>query len=125
MIKAINFSAAFILLAATLSFGQNDSTRYINGLPVSEDDTARTFPQRDIGPKEAIVAVPHASLPADLSKSLDGDDIYAGWKDTTVYYDANTNLYLIHIKTEESLKVYGLNDKGKPVTFREVNRSHD
>lgn len=125
MIKTLCFAAACMLYPLAQSFSQNDSTQYINGLPVSKDDTVGNFRTYDAEPKDRIVAVAPDALPADLLTSLERNELYAGWKDTTVYYDANTNLYLVHVKTGESVKIFGLNENGKPVTFSEVSRSRD
>lgn len=125
MIKTFCFVAACMLFPLSRSFSQNDSTRYINGLPVSEDDTVQNFPIQDLEPKDQLVALPPNALPADLVKSLEKDELYAGWRDSTVYYDANTNLYFVHVKREGSVKIFGLNENGKPVTFSEVSRPRD
>ena len=119
--KILLFAAALICVFAAESAAQNDSTRYINGLPVTEDDTARQFVQQDREPKDKLRAVAPEALPADLLNALENEEQYAGWKDSTVYFDANTNLYFVHIKSADAVKVFGLNQNGKPVTFSEVS----
>ena len=95
--KILLFTTTLLILLAAKSSAQNDSTRYINGLPVTEDDTARQSVQRDIEPKDKLRAVAPEALPADLLKALEDEEQYAGWRDSTVYYDVNTNLYIVHI----------------------------
>lgn len=125
MMKILCITAAFIFLCTSRAFAQNDSTRYINGLPVSEDDTASQFLQTDLDPKNHLKIVPPDQLPSDILKTLDRDGLYDGWRDSTVYYDRNTSLFLVHIKSAQSVKIIGMNGKGKPVTFNEVTIARD
>lgn len=125
MIRKFFFAAACALFSVLELFSQSDSTRYINGLPVSEDDTVQNFLPHDAEPKNERVAVALAALPADLLRSLEKEGLYSGWKDTAVFYDRNTGLYLIHVKKGESLKIFGLNKNGKPVTYDEVSRRRE
>ena len=125
MMKILGITAALIFLCTSRAFAQNDSTRYINGLPVSEDDTARQFLQTDLEPKDHLRAVPPDALPSDVLKALDRDALYNGWRDSTVYYDRNTSLFMIHIKSGQSVKIIGMNDRGKPVTFSEVTTARE
>jgi hypothetical protein len=121
MMRSVFLAAA--LLAGAASFAQNDSTRYINGLPVTEDDTARAFPQQDLEPKTHLRVVSPDKLPEKLLKTLQDEEQYLGWSDTTVYYDENIDLYLVHVKREDGVQIYGMTDKGKPVTFNQVSVS--
>jgi hypothetical protein len=118
----ILFSAAVLLyfcFSGTFVFAQADSTRYINGLPVTEDDTARTV-QSDIEPKNRLTAVSVEQLPQKLRDVLDREALYRGWQDSTIYFQNNTGLYLVPIKYEEGVKLFGLTEKGQPVTFNEI-----
>lgn len=125
MMKILCITAAFVFICTSRAFAQNDSTRYINGLPVSEDDTARQFLQTDLEPKDHLRIVPPDALPSDVLKALERDESYDGWRDSTVYYDRNTSLFLVHIKSAQSVKIIGMNGKGKPVTFNEVTIARD
>lgn len=123
--ERILITTAFILLAATAVVAQEDSTRYINGLPVSEDDTAQRFPQRDLHPKNELAPVQIRDVPAKLLEVLKEEEHYRGWQDSTIYFDSNTGLYLIPIRYAEGVKVYGLNEDGHPVTFSETSAGDD
>ena len=117
--------AAFVLFASSPLFSQADSTKYINGLPVSEDDTASHVQQMDVEPYNRQVAVTINDLPAKLREVLDEEPIYQGWQDTTIYYQANTGLYIVPIRYREGVKIFGLNKNGKPVSFSEVSGRED
>jgi hypothetical protein len=71
MQKIILSIAAFILLGSLPLFSQADSTKYINGLPVSEDDTARFDPDLDLEPHNRVVRVPADRLPEKLREVLE------------------------------------------------------
>jgi hypothetical protein len=101
---------------------QEDSTRYINGLPVSEDDTARQFLEnRDLEPLNRLAPVPVSQLPEKLLDELDAKEQYKGWRDTTVYFDRNTEIYHVPVRYAEGVKIFGMRENGDPVTFREVS----
>jgi hypothetical protein len=125
MQKIILSIAAFILLGSLPLFSQADSTKYINGLPVSEDDTARFDPDLDLEPHNRVVRVPADRLPEKLREVLEEEAIYRGWQDTIVYYQKNTGLYIVPIRYREGIKIFGVTENGKPVTFSEVNTRED
>ena|SRR5688572_16361098 len=110
---------AFVVLAGQMSaFGQEkDSTRYINGLPVSEDDTVQQFLPGDLEPKSKLMEVPPEALPSAILKVLNEQEQYRGWRDSTVYFESNTRLYIIPVRSRDGVTIYGLNEDGKPVTF--------
>jgi hypothetical protein len=120
MINMMLIIAAFVLPGLMNAFCQNDSTRYINGLPVTEDDTVRQFPQQDLGTKNKLIAVEVNDLPPKLLNVLKKQKHYQGWQDSTIYFEKNTGLYYVPIKYEEGVKIFGLNENGDPVSFREI-----
>lgn len=122
MKKIFLLIAAIIVLSSVQAFSQDDSTRYIFGLPVSDDDTARQFPQRDHLPPKKIKPVGTVALPDEVREALESDDLYTGWQDSTIYLDLNTNLYIVPIRHSDAVRIYGLNKKGERVTYDEVSR---
>ena len=103
------------LLAAAPLFAQNDSTVYRFGLPISEDDTAGQFLERDPIPRNEWKAV--RDLPEEVLEAITEEDQYKGWRDSTVYFEKNTGLYLVPVEREDGVRIYGLNENGNPVTF--------
>lgn len=114
--KRIAFLIAALLVSTAL-FAQNDSTVYRFGLPVSEDDTTGQFLQSDRIPEDSWRALPLIEVPEDVLEAIRERKQYAGWEDSTVYYDKDTELYLIPVEREDGIRIYGLNKHGKPVTF--------
>lgn len=114
--------AACMLSAAEL-LGQNDSTKYRFGLPVSEDDTARHFPPTDFAPETRIQVVPASELPEEVLEALTTEEQYEGWRDTLVYFEKNTGLYRVPVKRKDGIRIFGLNKRGKPVTFDIVTQA--
>lgn len=111
-----------VCLLAGSALAQDDSTRYIFGLPVSEDDTARQFPANDKRPHNRLTPVDISALPKSLRNVLENEAQYKGWRDSTIYFQRNTGLYLVPIKYDEGVKVYGLSENGDPVTYDDVAR---
>jgi hypothetical protein len=114
----------FVFAAVSPAASQDDSTQYILGIPVSEDDTVENFPGRDLPPGQNHVRVPSEKLPEHLQKVLKNKSIYKGWHLSPVYLDKNTNLYLITIRGKDAVRVFGLDEYGKPVTYDEVSIDH-
>ena len=125
MLKNAFIIATFLVLAAASSMAQADSTRYINGLPVSEDDTATHIQQIDVEPYNRLVPVTAQNLPEELVDVLNEEEQYTGWQDTVVYYQANTRLFIVPVKYSEGIKIFGMTEKGKPVSFSEVSKKED
>ena len=105
------------LLASAPLFAQNDSTIYRFGLPITEDDTAEQFLQSDRIPRNEWRAVPLRELPEKVLEAITEEDQYEGWRDSTVYFEKNTGLYLVPVQREDGVRIYGLNENGNPVTF--------
>ncbi|HEX8039418.1 MAG TPA: hypothetical protein VF490_09705 [Chryseosolibacter sp.] len=118
--KIIRYFTAALLCAFALSaYSQADSTRYINGLPVPENDTTTNFP-KDLPPDNRMVPVDISQLPPGVLNALRKEDQYKGWQDTTIYHDANAGLYFVPLRYEEGIRIFGLNDQGNAVTYNEV-----
>ena len=121
LITAILFVASLPLKAQS---DASDSTEYIFGLPVTNDDTIRQpFPDRP--PKDVLVRIPENEIPKRLRKSLEIDDLYKGWERRGIFRDRNTGLYIISIRDKTSTRTYGFNENGKPITFDEHSAPAD
>ena len=119
--KIIRYFIAALLCACALSvYSQADSTRYINGLPVPENDTVTNFPATDLPPTNRMVPVDVNQLPAGVIDALRKEEQYKGWQDTTIYHDANAGLYFVPLRYEGGIRIFGLNDQGNAVTYNEV-----
>lgn len=118
--RRILLFATLLPLCVIAARGQDDSLRYINGLPIPEEDSASEVPVADQPPYNKLVAVNATTLPGGVREALDNDRHYEGWRDTIVYFDKNTGLYLVPVRRPDGIRIYGLNKNGKPATFREV-----
>ncbi len=114
--------AAFLSLSAIAVYSQADSTRYINGLPVPENDTVTNSSPPDLPPANRMVPMEVNQLPAGVLEALQREEQYEGWQDTTIYHDTNAGLYLVPLRYKDGIKIFGLNDKGDPLTYNEVIR---
>lgn len=118
LITLIFFSAGVVQAQA-----QNDSTtQYIQGIPVTDDDTVQNFPREDVYPINKLIVIPDDQLPGKLRKALNKDSQYEGWNKMPVYFDKNTSLYIVQVGEGLDVKRYGFNKNGKPVTFSEYTK---
>lgn len=118
--KSLLLTLAGIILSVASVFSQDDSTRYIFGIPV-EADSVQDFPDQDFRPENQARPVPVNALPAEVRESLNAPQ-YQGWQDSTVYFQENTGLYIVPVRYEKGIRIFGLNAKGEPVTYDEVDR---
>lgn len=123
--RTITLPIVILLLCSIAGLAQDDSTRYINGLPVTGDDSLSVTPTEDRPPYNKLIAVPMNKLPKRLRTSLEKESQYEGWQDTTIYRDKNTGLYIVPLRRSDGIRIFGLNKRGDPVTFREVTRPED
>src|SRR5689334_15502921 len=91
-------------------YAQHDSTRYANGLPVSQDDTVQQFPQRDLNPVNELIRTEKREVPKKIIKRLQKDKLYEGWEKVPIYFDKNTKLYVIHIPSGNTSRTYHFNE---------------
>lgn len=124
MDKVILIIAALLLFGSGSLMGQADSTKYINGMPVSQDDTATHVKQMDVEPYNRHIAVAPGDLPKKLLRTLN-EEKYRGWQDTVIYYQKNTGIYIVPVKYSEGVKIFGLTERGEPVSFSEVDLPGD
>ena len=123
--KAIALFTLLLVFFVTAGYSQKDSTRYINGLPVTAADSASAIPPSDRPPYNKLIPVPMDMLPHQVRASLEKESQYAGWRDTTVYRDKNTGIYLVPVRRIDGIRIFGLNANGEPVSFSEVSRHDD
>jgi hypothetical protein len=114
-----------LLLCSRAGHAQDDSTRYINGLPVTRNDSIAVTPPEDRPPFNRLIPVAGSKLPKQLRAVLEKESQYEGWEDTTIYLDENTHLYIIALRRIDGIRIFGLNKRGDPVTFREVADAKD
>ena len=121
LITCLSVFFAFHVHAQSDAF---DSTEYVFGLPVTNDDTVYRRPA-DHAPKDILVRIPNSDLPKQLRATLNEDEIFKGWEQRGVFRDKNTDLFIVYIKKNDGTRMYGLNRKGKVVTFNEYSPPRD
>ncbi|HYC86708.1 MAG TPA: hypothetical protein VEB86_15855 [Chryseosolibacter sp.] len=109
------------LMLASRAWAQDDSIRYRHGIPVTENDTTENDLVEDRYPHERLTRILPENLPSQLRRALERKSVYTGWEKFPVYFNENTNLYIIRIKTDRTIKVFGLNHAGKGVTYDEMS----
>ncbi len=109
-----------LLLPGFMVSGQQkdltDSTEYRFGLPISNDDTTGTV-RADEDPANAWILLQPNQLPKALVHTLRKNDLYKGWERSRLYYDKKIDTYLVRMKDGSSVRTYGFNKNGRPVSF--------
>jgi hypothetical protein len=95
---------------------QADSTRFEYGLPVTDDDTAKNFPSADIYPLKSYQRLNATQLPKKVLKALRRKE-YKGWQQGDLYFDRNTEIYIVEVPRDKDVYVFGLSEEGKPVSL--------
>jgi hypothetical protein len=103
-----------------------DSTRYIQGLPVTgqEYDTLNRSTE-DRPPKDLLIEIPKDQIPSKLRETLDKEEEYKDWANFPVFQNRNTKLYEISITRGNTTRTYGFNENGKVITFGETTKRKD
>jgi hypothetical protein len=128
MMRRIVACSILLMTFCYLANAQDDSTRYEWGLPVTNDDTAKSFPAQDFYPPQKLKSMVPALLPKRVLKALTKEQQYRGWETGELYYDENTGYYVIHIPRGNNIHVFGLDRRGKPVSisiYARENRRKD
>jgi hypothetical protein len=113
-------TAIILFLGAASARGQDDDTiKYVHGLPVTGEDTLQQVPPDDVAPVDSIVQLSAEQIPRELFRELNENPLYKGWQNHTLQIDKNTGLYWLHIRDRETVRSYGFNRDGKPVSVRE------
>jgi len=66
--------------------------------------------------KNAVEVLPD-ELPQKIRKTLDGNDLYNGWRYAPIYFDRKASLYTLYVKKDSTITAYGFNDHGNAVTY--------
>ena len=65
--------------------------------------------------KEDRVEIRKDELPPAMKTALDADAKFKGWQDSPVYFERNTDQYLIHITSENTTQTYRFDKKVVPI----------
>lgn len=117
--KTLSYISIF-LFASTLVCAQTDTTERRPIFSDIKQDSSEISIQTDHVPVSKSVEVSKSSMPRKLVDALEKEKQYKGWEKFPVYQDSNTKLYLVRVQHGNSIRKYGLNENGKPVTFSEA-----
>lgn len=118
--KTVLKSIIFCSLLAGGSFSvtaQADSTMQDNlpATPQGQYGTQRVPDQHVDEQKEDRVEVERTALPPDMLSHLNKDSQFEGWDQSPVFYEKNTEQYLVNIVKENSTRTYRFDKQGKPL----------
>jgi hypothetical protein len=66
--------------------------------------------------KEDRVEVSRGDLPPLMKTALQHEEKYAGWEKGTVYFEKNSDQYIVHIVKENTTETFRFDKKGKAIT---------
>ena len=111
---------SLVALSTATAFAQSDTTEFVYGIPVTEEDSVENIPFPDLEPVDNYRKLSKSDLPSGLSNSLDRKEEFKGWEKRGVYLDRNTGLYIVTIPFGDAFRIFGLDKDGKGVTYKEV-----
>jgi len=112
-----------LLIFPAAVFAQDDSIQYRFGLPLPGEDSIVDSSEPDRPPYRRIEALRYEELPEDLVRALDKQAIYEGWRDTLIYFDPASKLYIVPVPYANGIRIFRMNARGKPVAFDDVDSS--
>lgn len=111
----------FFLVFSVVARGQDDDTiRFVQGLAEAGTDSSLYDDVNAGNPPTHYRKADMADLPSGLKKELEGNTLFSGWKDRTIWYDGKTGLYWISLVTQGSIRTYGLTRDGATVSIKET-----
>jgi hypothetical protein len=99
----------FACMGSVSVFAQQDTTSStpIQGLPSGQQQAGEQ--------KEDRVEVDKAKLPPTMLKELNNGDQYKGWEDANIYYEKNSDQYLLNIAKENTTQTFRFDKDGNPI----------
>lgn len=113
----------FLFASVSSSLAQGDSTLYVNGIPVTGDDSIEVSP--DVSPGKETGLVPVSEIPAKLLKTLRKEDAFKGWERAGVHFNRKTKRYTVTVLYSGGAKIFGLDSAGQVVTYDEGSGTRD
>jgi hypothetical protein len=112
--KFLMACSAFVLLCQGLN-AQTDSMKSEEA--VGQDQHYWKELPQDLPPIRNLAEVSKDTIPTRLIKTLRNSELYAGWETLPMYIDKNTGLYMLYLKKDSTITIYGFNEHGKPITY--------
>ena len=100
-----------LVFTITASFAQDSlQVQPSPGVPQQQSDSAGQELQ-----KEDRVEVQQADIPSAMKDELQRDEKYKGWESGKIYYEKNSNQYLVHVIRENTTQTFRFDKSGKAV----------
>ena len=80
---------------------------------------------KDLPPFQEMILMSKDTIPTRLRKTLQDNPLYSGWEGAPLYFDKNTDLYMLYMKNEKAITVYGFSEKGKAITYNSYSKPAD
>jgi hypothetical protein len=115
--NGINMLIVVLALTASVAHAQTKVDSLVTTEEPLQNDKYATEVPKDSPPYKNQIEVAREDIPVRLLKTLQRDDLYKGWENSTIYLDENTHIYMLRMKRNSTITTYGFNKNGKAVTF--------
>lgn len=112
------FVACLCFLTVDSAAQDDDTIRYVEGLPITGEDTV-TSDQKKTGPSNNHVTITREQVPPGLLKTLAENTLFINWESEEILFDRNTDLYWIHFQDSAAIRSYAFAEDGAIVSVRE------
>ncbi len=109
-----------VVLSGSSLFAQDDDTiQFRQGLPVTTEDSAEYDHVDETYPPEGFESVAADEVPEKVRETLDGDDLYDGWRNAKIFFNDAARLYWVDFRLKDRIRRFGFNLDGAPVSVKE------
>jgi hypothetical protein len=102
-----------IAFAQTKSEEGNPSPSLAPGAP------ARPQKADSVDQKEDRVEISREKLPSSMLKELENNPRYEGWEEGNVFYEQNTDQFIVHVIRDNSTQTFRFDKEGHPLQNNE------
>lgn len=110
---------AVVLPGLSLRAQEDDTIQFRQGLPVTIEDSTEYDHVDTSYPPAGYETVAVDDVPKKLRKTLDNDELYKGWRNAKIFFDAAADLYWVDFRLDNKIRRFGFNSNGAPVSVKE------
>jgi hypothetical protein len=75
--------------------------------------------------KEDRIEVNPGDIPSKMRDALQNESKYRGWENGRLYFEKNSDQYLLHLVKENSTQTYRFDKSGYPITTEKATESSE
>jgi hypothetical protein len=111
--KTTTFMMAAVTICSSTAFAQDSlQVQPSQSLPQGQYET----PGKESHQKEDRVEVARDQIPPLMKDALDRDGKYTGWENGQIFFEKNSDQYIIHIVKDNTTETFRFDKTGKEIT---------